>query len=78
MNEGEYPQYAFFVRFFTCLLLREQVCRFSSAFLFAHIRTNQTVTYWTKVVRKKIFCKAVQPYFEMSLLSFIHKIFINM
>ena len=54
--EGEFTQYPFFVRFccffFTFLLLREQVCPFSSAFLYVHFRTNQTVTYGTKVVRK--------------------------
>ena len=49
------------------LLLRKKVCTFSSAFLYAHIHTNQTATYWTKVFQKKL-------YFEISLLSFIHKI----
>ena len=34
---------------------------FSSAFLNAHIRTNHTVTYWTKVFRKKIFVKGYGP-----------------
>ena len=63
-----------FVRFFTFLLLLDKVCAFSSAFSCVHIRTNQTVTYWTKVFRKN-FCKGVQLYFEISLLSFIHKIF---
>ena len=43
--------------FFTFLFLVEQVRPFSSAFLYLHIRTNQTVTYWTKVVRKKVFAK---------------------
>ena len=57
------------------LLLHEKVCAFSSAFLYVHIRTNQTVTYWTKVFRKKNFCKGVQLYFKISLLSFIYKIF---
>ena len=64
-----------FVRFFTFLLLLEKVYAFSSAFLCVHIRTNQTVTYWTKVVRKNFFCKGVRRYFEISLLSFVHKIF---
>ena len=64
-----------FVRFFTFLLLLDKVCAFPSAFLCVHVRTNQTVTYWTKVFRKKIFCKRVQLYFEISLLSFIHKMF---
>ena len=63
-----------FVRFFTFLLLLDKVCAFSSAFLCVHIRTNQTVTYWIKVFRKKFF-EGVQRYFEISLLSFIHKIF---
>ena len=43
--------------FFTFLLLLDKVCAFSSAFLYVHIRTNQTVTYWTKVFRKKFFVK---------------------
>ena len=38
-----------FVRFFTFLLLLDKECAFSSAFLCVHIRTNQRVTYWTKV-----------------------------
>ena len=63
-----------FVRFFTFLLLLDKVCAFSSAFLCVHIRTNQTVTYWTKVFRKKFFVKGYSS-FEISLLSFIHKIF---
>ena len=46
-----------FVRFFTFLLLLEKVCAFSSAYLYVHIRTNQTGTYWTKVFRKKFFVK---------------------
>ena len=41
-----------FVRFFTFLLLLDKVCAFSSLILCVHIRTNQTVTYWTKVFRK--------------------------
>ena len=27
--------------------------------------------------KKKIFCKAVQPYFEILLSSLMHKVFIN-
>ena len=46
-----------FVRFFTFLLLDKKVCAFSSAFLYVHIRTNQTVTYWTKVFQKIVFVK---------------------
>ena len=61
-----------FVCFITFLLFREKVCDFSSAFLYVYIRTNQTVTYWTKVFQKN-FCKGVQPYFEISFLSFIQK-----
>ena len=57
------------------LLLREKVCAFSSAFLLVHTRTNQKVTYRTKIVRKKFFCKGVQPYFERLLLSFLRKVF---
>ena len=53
-----------FVRFFTFLLLHEKVCAILSAFLYAHIRTNQTVAYWTKVFQKTF-------YFEISILSFI-------
>ena len=66
ISKGEFTQYPFFVRFRPFLLLLDTVCAFSSAFLCAHIRTNQTVTYWTKVF---------QLYFKISLLSFIHKIF---
>ena len=64
-----------FVRFFTFLLLLDKVCAFSSAFLCVHIRTNQTVHIMDKIFLKKIFCKGVQLYFEISLLSFTHKIF---
>ena len=46
-----------FVRFFMFLLLLDKICAFSSAFLCVHIRTNQTVTYWTKVFRKIFFVK---------------------
>ena len=66
--KGEFPQYPF-------LLFREKVYAFSSAFLYVHIRTNQTVTYQTKVFPKKIFCKGVQLYFEILILLFIQKIF---
>ena len=55
--KGGYTQYPFLFVFFTFLLLREKVCDFSSAFLYVHIRTNQTVTYWTKVFRKHFFVK---------------------
>ena len=58
-----------FVHFFTFLLLCEQVCPFSSAFLYVHIRTNQTVMYWTKVFQKSFLQRGTKPYFEMSLLS---------
>ena len=33
------------IRFFTFLLLHEKVCAFSSAFLYVHIRTSQSITY---------------------------------
>ena len=55
--KGEFTQYPFFFCCFTFLLLREKVCAFSSAFLYVHIRSNQTVTYWTKLFRKKLFLK---------------------
>ena len=48
-SKGEFTQYPFFVRFCT-FFLDEKVCYFASAFLFADIRTNQTVTHWTKVL----------------------------
>ena len=64
------------IRFLKFLLLRRKVCAFSFAFLYVRIRANQTVTYWTKVFRKKKdFYKGVQLYFEISLFSFKHKIF---
>ena len=45
------------IRFFTFLLLREQVYPFSSAFLCVHIRTNQTVTTDKSFPKKKFFAK---------------------
>ena len=42
-----------FVSFCKFFLLNEKVCFLSSAFLYVHIRTNQTVIYWTNVFRKK-------------------------
>ena len=63
-SKGGFTQYPFFVRFvrfFRFLLLREQVCPFPSAFLYVHIRTNQSVTYWAKTFRKKIFAKGHSP-----------------
>ena len=69
-----------FVRFFTFLLLLDKVCAFSSAFLCVHIRTNQTVTYWTKVFRKNFFVKgysSISKYrFYRSYTKFLNKIFI--
>ena len=69
-----------FVRFFTFLVLLDKVCAFSSAFLCVHIRTNQTVTYWTKVFRKKIFVKgysSISKYRSYrSCTKFLNKIFI--
>ena len=68
--------------FFTFLLLREQVCPFSSAFLYVHIRTNQTVTYWTKVVRKKFFAKGyilkLKYRSYRSSTNYLNKVFISM
>ena len=69
-----------FVRFFTFLLLLYKVCAFSSAFLCVHIRTNQTVTYWTKVFRKNFFVKgyiSISKYRSYrSYTKFLNKIFI--
>ena len=66
--------------FFTFLLLVENVCDFSSAFLCVRIRTNQTVTYWTQVFRKKIFVKwysSISKYRSYCLYTkFLKKIFI--
>ena len=71
-----------FCPFFTFLLLPEQVCLFSSAFLYVHIRTNQTVTYWTKVVRKKFFAKSYSLFLKYrsyrSYTKFLNEILINM
>ena len=71
-----------FVRFFTFLLLFEKVCAFSSAFLYVHIRTNQTVTFWTKVSRKNFFVKGyrcILKYRSYRLYTkFWNKIFIHM
>ena len=49
------------------LLLREKICKFSPAFLYVHIRTNQTVTYWTKAFRKKFLVKGYS-----SILKYRH------
>ena len=69
-----------FVRFFAFLLLLDKVCAFSSAFLCVHIRTNQTITYWTKVFRKKFFVKGysfISKYRSYrSYTKFLNKIFI--
>ena len=46
-----------FVRFF---LLHEKECSFSSHF-YMSIRTNQTVTYWTKVFQKIFFVMGYSP-----------------
>ena len=68
-----------FVRFFTFLLLLDKVCAFSSAFLCVHIRTNQIVTYWTKVFRKKFFVKRYSSILKYrsypSYTKFLNKIF---
>ena len=69
-----------FVRFFTFLFLLDTVCAFSSAFLCVHIRTNQTVTYWTKVFRKNFFVKGYSSILKYrsyrSFTKFFNKIFI--
>ena len=69
-----------FVRFFTFLLLLDKVCAFPSAFLWVHIRTNQTVTYCTKVFWKKFFVKeysSISKYRSYrSHTKFLNKIFI--
>ena len=70
-------QYSFFIRFCRFFL------RFSSSwksnvlfgkhfYTYVRVHTNQTVTYWTKLFFKKRFLRRVkQPYFEISLSSFI-------
>ena len=69
-----------FVCFFTFLLLLDKVCAFSSAFLCVHIRTYQTVTYWTKVFRKNFFVKGYSSILKYrsyrSYTKFLNKIFI--
>ena len=66
--------------FFAFLLLLDKVCAFSSAFLCVHMRTNQTVTYWTKVFQKKFFVKeysSISKYRSYrSYTKFLNKIFI--
>ena len=80
IHKGEFTQYPFFVRFRTFLLLLEKVCAFESAFLYVHIRTNQTVTYWTKVFRKKCFvkgyCSILNYSSYRSYTKYLNKIFI--
>ena len=77
-GKGGFSQYPFFVRFlsvfFAFLLLREKVCNFSSAVnmsISALTRQSHTRQKFSEI----FFCKGVQLYFEISLLSFIHKIF---
>ena len=41
---------------------------------YSRSRINQIVTYWTEVFRK-LFCEGVQLCFEISLSSFVRKIF---
>ena len=54
------------------------ICSFSSAFLYAHIRTNQTVTYWTKVFQKNNFVKGysliLKYHFHCSSTTLLKKI----
>ena len=68
-----------FVRFFTFLLLLDKVCACSSAFLCVHVRTNQTVTYWTKIFRKNFFVKGYSSILKYrsypSYTKFLNKIF---
>ena len=68
------------VRFFYVLLLRKQARAFSSAFLWVHIRTNKTVTHWTKVFRKNFSVKrysSILKYRSYRLCTkFLSKIFI--
>ena len=69
------------VRFSSFFLLHKKVCSFSCAFLYAHIRTNQTVTYWTKVFRKNFFVKGYSPILKHCshrlYTKFLNKIFVN-
>ena len=54
LGKGGFTQHSFFFHFrsFFYVFLLDKICAFSSAFLYVHIRTKQTVTYWTKVFRK--------------------------
>ena len=72
-NQVGFTQYPFFVHFYTFLLLHEKVCAFLLTFLYVHIRTNQTVTYWQKFF-ETILDTGFQPYFEILLTLFMHKI----
>ena len=66
--------------FFAFLLFREKVCAVSSAFLYFHIRTNQTVTYWKKFSEKKNFVKGCSSSLKdrsyRSYTTYLNKIFI--
>ena len=72
--------YPFFVRFCTFFFSRKK-CSFSSAFLYVHIRTNQTITYWTKIFQKTIFVKGYSSILKhcshRSYTKFWGKSFIN-
>ena len=68
-SKSEFTQYPFFVRF----------CPFFTFLLF-HLHLLRSIFALTRQLHtghsfpKKFFCKEVQLYFEISLLSFMHKI----
>ena len=73
--KGEFTQHPFFARFFTFLLLREKVCAFFIPIFIFPYSHKLDCYILDKSFPKKNFCKGVQLYFEISLLSFINKIF---
>ena len=72
-SKDRFTQNSFFVRFCPFFFSMKKYVFFPHFFC-VHIRTNQIVTYWTTVLQKN-FCKGVQLYFEISLSSFVHKLF---
>ena len=74
VTEGEFTQYPFFSVFSHFCFFLKKYALFHPHFYksIPHIPDSHILD---KCFPKKIFCEGVQLYFEISLLSFIHKIF---
>ena len=78
LSKGEFTQYPFFVRFRPfflrfCFSLTKYALFHPHFYVSISALTRQSHT--GQKLSEKIFCKGVRRYFEISLLSFIHKIF---